>query len=467
MLKYIFFSLFAVSTVADCGEPTESSTASITETFEDSGTKGKYEAAEVAFSSGKWLLDNTLVGADENDAHKGLRALRIKQGGAATPSFAISGAVNTVSFWYANYNGKKDTNGSLEVWFSTDKGATWQQTGDAIATSSSDLAQTTVNINQKKGVMLQFRNTSRKGCRINIDDVTISGNNLKTETVTVAPLVADNKTEDKTDYNPTADETPRKPRPKRNQTTVSALAQEHIVLGNPSGAVADEKEYDNFLMLKDEYAVSYNRSKGTANWVAWRCAAYWNGTTQRSNDFRPDPDLPQGWYHVTGKDYSGSGFDRGHLCSSGDRDNTPENNSATFFMTNIVPQAPNNNQGAWNALELYVRGLADTGNEVYCFAGPYGRGGEGKNGKVTTMADGQITVPASVWKVVIVLPEGENDASRITKKTQAFAVKMPNNQSVGKENWRDFVVPIDEIERITGYDFLSNVPKDIQAAIEQ
>jgi endonuclease G, mitochondrial len=467
MLKYIFLSFFGASAITQCGEPSAESSTSIVEDFEDKGTKGKYEAAEVAFKSGNWLLDNALVGTDENDAHNGFRSLRIKQGGMVTPSFALSGTVNTVSFQYATYKGKKDAEGSLEVWISTDKGSTWAQAGDVLSANSPDFAKATININKKNGVMLQFRNTSRKGCRINIDDVSINGNNIKAESVTITPSIADAKTEKNEEYNPNTEQTPRKPRAKKEaNAAVTVLAQEHLVLGNPSGATANEKDYDNYLMQKDEYSVSYNRSKGSANWVAWRCAAYWNGTTQRSNDFRPDPELPQDWYHASTKDYAGSGFDRGHLCSSGDRDNNATNNSATFLMTNIVPQAPNNNQGAWNALELYVRGLADNGNEVYCFAGGYGRGGEGKSGKVTTLADGQLVVPATMWKVVIVLPEGENDASRITKKTQAFAIKMPNNQSIGKENWRDFVVPIDEIERITGYDFLSNVPKDIQAAIE-
>jgi endonuclease G, mitochondrial len=468
MLKYIFFGFLSLAGIAECGEPTTESKDNIVEDFEDKGTKSKYEAAEVTFKTGAWLLDNTLVGMEPKDAHNGNRSLRIKQGGTVTPSFALKGNVNSVSFVYAAYDGAKDKDGTLEVWFSTDKGSTWKQAGDALTANSTELAKASININQKNGVMLQFRNTSRRGCRINLDDVSINGNNLKAESVTVAPVIADTQTDKNTDYNPKNEEQhPRKPRVKKEKNAVtSELAQEHLILGNPSGATADEKDYDNYLMLKDEFSVSYNRSKSTPNWVAWRCAAYWNGTTQRSNDFRPDDDLPQDWYHVSPKDYTNSGFDKGHLCSSGDRDNNPSNNSTTFVMTNIVAQAPNNNQGAWNALELYVRGLADNGNEVYCFAGPYGRGGEGKNGKVTALADNQIIVPATMWEVILVLPEGDNDVSRVTKKTQAFAVKMPNNQSIGKENWRDYVVAIDDIEKITGYDFFSKVPKDIQAAIE-
>ncbi len=52
----------------------------------------------------------------------------------------------------------------------------------------------------------------------------------------------------------------------------------------------------------------------------------------------------------------GSGFDRGHHTPSGDRTRSIPDNSATFFMTNMMPQAPGNNQGPWEKLESDSRG---------------------------------------------------------------------------------------------------------------
>src|SRR5205085_919437 len=96
------------------------------------------------------------------------------------------------------------------------------------------------------------------------------------------------------------------------------------------------------------------------------------GKADRQDDFRPNKSLPAGWYQVSKKSYAGTGFDKGHMCNSKDRTSTPEDNSATFLMTNMVPQSPNNNQKAWERLESYCRDLATQGKELYIVCGPAG-----------------------------------------------------------------------------------------------
>jgi endonuclease G, mitochondrial len=59
--------------------------------------------------------------------------------------------------------------------------------------------------------------------------------------------------------------------------------------------------------------------------------------------FEPDPDLPRGFAKVTSRVYNNSGFDRGHMCAAKDRSSSPADIRATFFLTNVVPQAPNCN----------------------------------------------------------------------------------------------------------------------------
>ena len=76
-------------------------------------------------------------------------------------------------------------------------------------------------------------------------------------------------------------------------------------------------------------------------------------------------------------DYVKSGFDKGHLCPSADRSSTDENNSATFLLTNMIPQAPNNNRITWEHLEKYCRDLVKQGNELYFICGGIGQGGTG------------------------------------------------------------------------------------------
>jgi hypothetical protein len=131
--------------------------------------------------------------------------------------------------------------------------------------------------------------------------------------------------------------------------------EDPLLLGNPSNATPDIANENNYLIIKPQYNLSYNRSKATSNWTAWRLDSNWIGSTPRQDDFRPDSTLPSGWYQVTDTDYSGSGYDRGHLCPSGDRTNSVPNNSATFLMTNMMPQLAANNQGPWEDLESYCR----------------------------------------------------------------------------------------------------------------
>ncbi|MHC5609575.1 MAG: DNA/RNA non-specific endonuclease [Nostoc sp.] len=96
----------------------------------------------------------------------------------------------------------------------------------------------------------------------------------------------------------------------------------HLMLGNPSGATPTSITPDNYLMVKNQYAVSYNQTKGTANWVAWQLNKSWLGDAERQNNFRPDNTLPTGWTRITPSAYTGSGYDRGHIAPSGDRTRT-------------------------------------------------------------------------------------------------------------------------------------------------
>jgi DNA/RNA endonuclease G (NUC1) len=238
--------------------------------------------------------------------------------------------------------------------------------------------------------------------------------------------------------------------------------EDPLLLGNPSGATADIANQNNYLMVKPQYSLSYDRSEATPNWVAWRLDSNWLGSVQRQDDFRPDTTLPAGWYQVTDQDYSNSGYTRGHMCPSGDRTNTIPNNSATFLMTNMVPQTAANNTGPWEDLESYCRLLAGQGNELYIISGPHGN-----IGTIGATQQNRIVVPNVTWKVVLVLPNGNDDLSRITRSTRAFGVIMSNQSIDQNAPWRNFRVTVNAVENLTGYDFFSNVPRAKQELMEQ
>jgi DNA/RNA endonuclease G (NUC1) len=243
----------------------------------------------------------------------------------------------------------------------------------------------------------------------------------------------------------------------------------HLTMGNPSGAVTSLGQPNNYLMEKPEFALSYSRDFGRPNWVSWHLSDEWTGTLTRVDSFRPDPEVPADWYRVQSFDFVGTGFDRGHLTPNADRDKETSIpiNQATFLMSNMLAQAPDNNQGPWAALENYLRTLLPA-EELYIVAGGAGTGGTGSGGTLTTtIAGGHVNVPAQTWKVALVLPkDGGDDRSRVTCSTRTIAVIMPNTQGIREEPWENFLTTVDAVEALTGYDFFLELPEPIQRCIE-
>ena len=119
-------------------------------------------------------------------------------------------------------------------------------------------------------------------------------------------------------------------------------------------------------------------------------------------------------------------------------------------MSNMIPQAPANNREVWRELEEYSRELVSQGKELYIVAG-----GEGKD---KAIANNKVTVPKYTWKVILVLNNGNIE--------NTIAVRMPNNDTVARTDWTDYIVSVDEIEKKTGYDFFSAIPDQIARRIE-
>ena len=257
------------------------------------------------------------------------------------------------------------------------------------------------------------------------------------------------------EINPDAPNSSAPNSPPNSQTPDSP--QENLPFGNPSGATANDSNANNYLMESKFYTLSYNRDKNLANWSAWRLTKGDLGEASRQNDFRPDDRLPADWTHILPSDYSGSGFDRGHLCPSADRSSSIDANSATFLMTNITPQTPELNQGPWEKLETYSRNMARREGNLYIIAGQYGKRRERVKSK--------ITIPTNFWKIVVVIPPGANAAS-INKNTRVIAVDMPNISGIKDKNWREYNTTVRQIEQKTGYNFFSNLPQNVQNSLE-
>jgi endonuclease G len=245
--------------------------------------------------------------------------------------------------------------------------------------------------------------------------------------------------------------------PERSGTGQGAVPGDngHLLLGNPSNAGYDA---DNFLQKRPQFIMSYNRAQGGPNWVSWHLQKSDLGQAKRG-DFHPDEGLPIDW-QIRPSDYRGSGYDRGHVCPSGDRTNSREDNDATFAMSNMLPQTAALNQHIWKDLEDYARSLVRK-NELYVVAG--GVGSIGRIGK------GKVNIPKQCWKVLVVLPTGNNDLTRIKVDTRVIAVMMPNQESeaISNAHWSKYATSIAQIEKVTGYNLLSALPDEIEKVLEE
>lgn len=390
--------------------------AGFNEGFE-AGGKTAYAAGNVTLGTGSWFMDDALTGNLSSDKKTGAWSARVRNSGTVRMNFNKTGA-GTVSIQHAEYG--SDGSSTWQLWSSTNSGSSWTQVGSTVTTNSATLQTASFTVNNANAIRFEIRKISGGANRINFDNIQIS--NFAAPTPTPTP--------------PTS---------------------EHLTMGNPSNAVTNVGQPTNYLMVKTQYALSYHRDNGEANWVSWHLDNTWLGSTPRQDDFREDTTLPAGWYQVQETDYSGSGFDRGHMCPSGDRTISVSANSATFLMTNMIPQMPANNQGPWASLESYARTLVSQGNELYIVSG-----GQGLQ---YFIANGHVAVPAQTWKVMIVLTNGSNDVGRVTTSTRTIAVVMPNSGSIGSD-WRAYRVSVDQVEAITGFDFFSNVSPSIQNVIE-
>ncbi|MFT3764687.1 MAG: DNA/RNA non-specific endonuclease [Minicystis sp.] len=229
----------------------------------------------------------------------------------------------------------------------------------------------------------------------------------------------------------------------------------HLALGTPT----DADSSDDWLEVKQQYALSYNPKHLGANWVSWELnASYYGGEPRHKGKFIPDESLPEGWYRVRHEDYSNEGYDRGHMVRSEERTRTREDNTSTFVLTNILPQRHDLNAGPWLRLEDYCQRLAlDDGKEMFLTAGPiFGPNPE-------TIGHG-VAVPESFFKIVVVL-DGHQGPTDVSPSTRVIAVIMPNVTGILDQPWGQYRTSVAEIERKTGYHFLGRVPESTRRAL--
>lgn len=204
------------------------------------------------------------------------------------------------------------------------------------------------------------------------------------------------------------------------------------------------------LLCRKGYLLSHDPVRKTPSWVAERMTRErLLVKLKRSNNFQPDLDLPRG-QRAELSDYRGSGYDRGHMAPAADMAWDEEAMSESFYLSNMVPQAGEGmNRGIWADLEGKVRKWVEKRGELFIYSGPIY-----EKGAARTIGRNHVAVPSALYKVILDPAQGE-----------ALALIMPN-QPLETEDMPKYLVPVREVERQTGLDFFSTLPKQEQDRIE-
>lgn len=198
------------------------------------------------------------------------------------------------------------------------------------------------------------------------------------------------------------------------------------------------------------YTVSYNPVYHLPNWVAYCLEGNEvDGNFSRTDKFLPDP-LVEGDPVVT-QDYSGSGYDRGHMAPAADMKWSEQAMKESFYMTNMCPQNHNNNAGDWKDLEELVRDIARKYGNTYICVGPIV-----SDASVTIGKTRKIVVPQAFYKVLL------RQKSDGTWTSIGFV--MPNE--AGNRPMMSYMVSVNDVESMTGIDFFPNLPDTVEETVE-
>ena len=135
------------------------------------------------------------------------------------------------------------------------------------------------------------------------------------------------------------------------------------------------------------------------------------------------------------------------MCPAADRKGSFDEYNETFFTSNISPQEHEFNSGIWNRLEEKVRYWAVKNEGLYVVTGGV------LSYNLKTIGKEKVAVPNYFYKVLL---------SKDGYKMIGFLVPHEDSNKALYE----FVVSVDEIEKLTGIDFYPNLEDGIENQLE-
>jgi len=202
----------------------------------------------------------------------------------------------------------------------------------------------------------------------------------------------------------------------------------------------------NAIYNRNTYTFSYSETHEQSEWVAYYLDSEDIGTANFKRPFFEQDPLVES-VSADWRNYKNSGYDKGHLCPAGDRKKSIDVYNETFFTSNISPQKHDFNSGVWNRLEEKVRYWVAKNEGLYVVTGGV------LSDDLKTIGKEKVAVPNFFYKVLL---------SKDGTKMIGFLVPHENSNRPLYE----FVVSVDEIEKLTGIDFYPNLLDEIENELE-
>ena len=222
------------------------------------------------------------------------------------------------------------------------------------------------------------------------------------------------------------------------------------------------------------YTYCFDPEHRAALWVAYPLhASHTSGSGNRNNSsFSYDPEVSTSYQaNLAAGSYAGN-YDRGHQLPAADRKCSQQMMDQTFYATNMTPQHSSFNQNKWVALEGKVRNMicADT---LFVVTGAWfgGEHNSSINSSTTDKSGNYCPTPTHYYKALLRTSNGNTgktiDAVKEASQLRAIVFWMEHantgsNTTISSSD----CITVDELERITGFDFFPMIDDSIEAAVE-
>lgn len=142
--------------------------------FEDMalGVKTSYTTGNITLSTGSWTFNDALIGTSTSDKKNGTTSARLRNLGKLTLLTDKANGAGSVTIKHAAYG--TDASSSWQLWYSTNGGVSYTQTGATITSVAGALNSVIFTLDVAGNIRFEIRKTSGGTNRINIDDVSIT-----------------------------------------------------------------------------------------------------------------------------------------------------------------------------------------------------------------------------------------------------------------------------------------------------